>query len=64
MFSCTAAENNEELDTRNLVGELKTQYLVPNPTCNHVNQGLINLITEERVSLEISHDLLHTHTTG
>ena len=64
MFSCTAAETNEELDTRKLMGVLKTHCLVPHPTSNHINCGLINLITEERVSPEISHDLLNTRTIG
>ncbi len=36
---------------------MKTNYLVPHNTCNHVDRGLLNLITEERVPTEISHDL-------
>ena len=64
MFSCTAAETNEELDTRKLMEVLQTHYLVPQPTSNHVNRGVINLITEKRVAPEISHDLLNARTIG
>ena len=64
MFSCTAAETNEELDIRKLMGVLKTHYFVPPTTSNHVNHGLINFITEEHVSPEITHDLLNARTIG
>lgn len=57
-------KDNEELDTRKMVGVLKTHYLVPHPICNHVNRGLINLITDECVSPEISHDVLNACTIG
>ena len=46
------------------MGVLKTHCLVPHPTSNHINRGLINLITEERVSPEISHDLLNARIIG
>lgn len=46
------------------MGVLKTNYLVPHTTCNHVNRGLINLITDEHVPTEISHDLLNARTIG
>ena len=64
MFSCTAAENNEELDTRKMVDVLKTHHLVPPTTCSNVKRGLINLITKGCVPTEISHDLLNARTIG
>ena len=61
---CSDVQLLKILDTRKLVGVLKTHYLVPHPTCNHVDRGLNNLIAEEHVSPEISHNLLNASTIG
>ena len=64
MFSSIAAETTEKLDTRKLMQVLKTHCLIPQSTSNHANRGIINLITQERVPPEVTHDLLNARTIG
>lgn len=64
MFSSTAAETTEELDTRKMMQVLETHHLIPQSICNHAKRGVINIITQERVPPEVTHDLLNARTIG